>query len=111
MSKRLATTCTVAHPSLNCRRSLIACPRPGSASTRNTVGHWYEAQLLHYSLASSKNKAVVKMRLLDALQARNLNVPKNILEFEGDLKDGRKTDKEAKSGGCGDTAQSTAKGW
>lgn len=52
------------------------------------------------------------MRLLDALRAGNLNVPKNILEFEGDLKDEwKKTDKEAKSGGCGHTAQSTAKGW
>ncbi|OJJ38917.1 hypothetical protein ASPWEDRAFT_168789 [Aspergillus wentii DTO 134E9] len=46
--------------------------------TPDPVGHWYEAQLLHYGLPPSKTKAVAKMRLLDAVRGGNLVVPKDI---------------------------------
>ena len=42
---------------------------------QDKVGHWYEAQLIHYGLAASKNKSVCKVRLLDALNQNTLNVP------------------------------------
>lgn len=70
----------------------------GSSSKSDHVGHWYEAQLLHYGLAPSKNKAVAKMRLLDALKAGSLAVPKEILKIEADLKkEWKKRDKEARA--------------
>ncbi|KAJ5129730.1 uncharacterized protein N7515_005769 [Penicillium bovifimosum] len=49
-------------------------------------GHWYEAQLLHYGLPSSKVKSTAKMRLLKALQERKLRVPKEHVQIEKDLK-------------------------
>lgn len=62
------------------------------------VGHWYEAQLLHYGLPPSKNKAVAKTRLLDAYRTGNLAVPKDILKIEADLKkEWKKRDKESRS--------------
>lgn len=87
-------------------------PAAGGPNTPDPVGHWYEAQLLHYGLAPSKNKAVAKVRLLDALRAGSLNVPKDILKVEGDLKkEWKKKDKEAKSGShSGDTAKSSTFG-
>ncbi|KAL1996539.1 hypothetical protein VTN49DRAFT_8060 [Thermomyces lanuginosus] len=48
--------------------------------------NWYEAQLIHYGRPPSKNKAVAKMRLLDALNAGNLVVPKGIAKTEAELK-------------------------
>lgn len=89
-------------------------PAAGGPNTPDPVGHWYEAQLLHYGLAPSKNKAVAKVRLLDALRAGSLNVPKDILKVEGDLKkEWKKKDKETKSGsgsGSGGTAKSSTSG-
>lgn len=72
------------------------------------MGHWYEAQLLHYGLAPSKNKAVAKVRLLDAVRGGGLKVPREILKVEGDLKrEWKKKDKEARNGG-GASAVGTA---
>jgi len=53
---------------------------------KDPVGHWYEAQLLHYGLPPSKNKAVAKTRLLDAVNTGNLAVPAHIQQLESELK-------------------------
>ncbi|KAL8774640.1 MAG: hypothetical protein Q9203_004123 [Teloschistes exilis] len=53
---------------------------------KDQVAHWYEAQLIHYGLPSSKDKARAKMRLLDALNNAKLNVPANVIKIEADLK-------------------------
>lgn len=50
------------------------------------VGHFYEAQLLHYGLPPSKVKATAKMRLLKALQDGTLAVPKEAVQIEKNLK-------------------------
>ena len=50
------------------------------------VGHFYEAQLLHYGLPPSKVKATAKMRLLKALQDGTLAVPKETVQIEKNLK-------------------------
>src|SRR5436190_21040820 len=69
----------------------------GTQNNVDQVGHWYEAQLLHYGLPPSKNKAVAKTRLLDAVNKGHLAVPKEILKLEADLKrEWRKKDKEAR---------------
>lgn len=75
-----------------------------ASKTPDPVGHWYEAQLLHYGLAPSKNKAVAKMRLLDAVRGGGLAVPRDIVKIEGDLKrEWKRRDKEARSGGSSGT--------
>ncbi|KAJ5603703.1 hypothetical protein N7537_006659 [Penicillium hordei] len=48
--------------------------------------HWYEAQILHYGLAPTKNKAVAKMRLMDAFQDGTLEIPMEILRIEATLR-------------------------
>lgn len=53
---------------------------------KDQVGHWYEAQLIHYGLLPSKDKARAKMRLLEALNSSKLAVPPNITQMEGDMK-------------------------
>lgn len=53
---------------------------------KDPVGHWYEAQLIHYGLPPSKDKARAKMRLLEALNASKLTVPKGISNLEANLK-------------------------
>ena len=81
----------------------------GAAAPPDPVGHWYEAQLLHYGIAPSKNKAVAKMRLLDAVRGGGLAVPKDIAKIETDLKkEWKKKDKEAKSGKSEVTETKTA---
>ncbi|KAJ5778228.1 hypothetical protein N7520_001474 [Penicillium odoratum] len=82
-----------------------------SAKTNKTdhVGHWYEAQLLHYGLAPSKNKAVAKNRLLNALRGDSLAVPKEILKVETDLKtDWKKKDKQSRSAALATQKPATA---
>ncbi|KAL9080493.1 MAG: hypothetical protein Q9157_000727 [Trypethelium eluteriae] len=84
---------------------------PSSSTTRTSadkesVGHWYEAQLLHYGLPPSKSKAVAKTRLLDAVNKGSLSVPEHIRKLEGELKKewlknervARKSAKEQKTG-------------
>ena len=53
---------------------------------RDQVGHWYEAQLIHYGLPPSKDKARAKMRLLEALNNAKLTVPPNIVNMEAEMK-------------------------
>ncbi|KAL8941124.1 MAG: hypothetical protein Q9216_002423 [Gyalolechia sp. 2 TL-2023] len=60
-------------------------PKNG-APVKDPVGHWYEAQLIHYGLAPSKDKARAKMRLLENLNSSNLKVPASIATIESDLK-------------------------
>lgn len=50
------------------------------------VGHWYEAQLMHYGLPPSKDKARAKMRLLEALNQKKLVVPEEIVKMEAEMK-------------------------
>ena len=57
-----------------------------SPANGDNVGHWWEAQLKHYGLLPSKTKAVAKVRLLDALNAKSLHIPKNILKIEDNLR-------------------------
>ncbi|KAL8918378.1 MAG: hypothetical protein Q9208_007397 [Pyrenodesmia sp. 3 TL-2023] len=66
--------------------------RPDLKKTKNggpvkdPVGHWYEAQLIHYGLPPSKDKARAKMRLLENLNQSNLKVPAHITAIESELK-------------------------
>lgn len=53
---------------------------------KDQVGHWYEAQLIHYGLPPSKDKARAKMRLLEALNSSRLIVPPNIATMEAEMK-------------------------
>ncbi|KAI4259318.1 MAG: hypothetical protein L6R42_004631, partial [Xanthoria sp. 1 TBL-2021] len=43
-----------------------------AAGVKDPVGHWYEAQLIHYGLPPSKDKARAKMRLLENLNQSKL---------------------------------------
>ncbi|MCJ1305684.1 hypothetical protein MMC08_008500, partial [Hypocenomyce scalaris] len=65
-------------PNLKPSKTMPSIPDP--------VGHWYEAQLIHYGLPPSKTKAVAKVRLLDALNAGKLVVPPEILKVENQLR-------------------------
>ena len=53
---------------------------------KDQVGHWYEAQLIHYGLPPSKDKARAKMRLLEALNSSRLAVPPNMAQMEAEMK-------------------------
>ena len=53
---------------------------------KDPVGHWYEAQLIHYGLPPSKDKARAKMRLLENLNKSNLHVPPSITAIEAEMK-------------------------
>ena len=54
--------------------------------SKDQVGHWYEAQLIHYGLPPSKDKARAKMRLLEALNQSKLTVPPDIVRMEAEMK-------------------------
>ena len=56
------------------------------SQTKDPVGHWYEAQLIHYGLQPSKTKAVAKVRLLEALNTNQLAVPERIVRLEEGLR-------------------------
>ncbi|KAL9005518.1 MAG: hypothetical protein Q9188_001720 [Gyalolechia gomerana] len=60
-------------------------PKNG-APVKDPVGHWYEAQLIHYGLPPSKDKARAKMRLLENLNNSNLKVPASVATIESELK-------------------------
>ncbi|KAL8756087.1 MAG: hypothetical protein Q9199_003186 [Rusavskia elegans] len=57
-----------------------------AAAVKDPVGHWYEAQLIHYGLPPSKDKARAKMRLLENLNQSKLKVPPQITAIESELK-------------------------
>lgn len=68
-----------------------------SGSDKDHPAHWFEAQLVHYGLQPSKTKAVARMRLFDAVNAKKLTVPADIIKLEADLKkEWTKKDREAK---------------
>lgn len=56
-----------------------------SSSSKNEVGHWYTAQLIHYALTSSQDKARANVRLLGALNASKLTSPPEIKKLDDSL--------------------------
>lgn len=60
--------------------------KKGKVPGKDAFGHWYEAQLIHYGLPPSKDKARAKMRLLEALNASALAVPPVITKLEESLR-------------------------
>ena len=72
---------TILRPDLKKPKNAAAASPP-----KDPVGHWYEAQLIHYGLPPSKDKARAKMRLLEALNSSKLVVPAWIEKLEGDMK-------------------------
>ena len=63
----------------------LLLPKSGSAP-KDQVAHWYEAQLLHYGLPRSKDKNTAKVRLTNAITAKNLLVPKEVVSMEAEMK-------------------------
>ncbi|KAH0842189.1 hypothetical protein AYO21_00186 [Fonsecaea monophora] len=63
----------------------LLLPKRGS-TPKDQVAHWYEAQLLHYGLPRSRDKNTAKVRLTNALSAKTLSVPKEIVQMEAELK-------------------------
>ncbi|KAH0490047.1 hypothetical protein TgHK011_001532 [Trichoderma gracile] len=57
-----------------------------SGSDKDHTAHWFEAQLMHYGLPTSKTKSVARMRLFDAVRGGSLSVPLHITELEQRLK-------------------------
>lgn len=55
-------------------------------ASEDEVGHYYEAQLIHDGLEPSKNKAVAKVRLLEALNKGTLKAPEEVLKLEKAMK-------------------------
>ncbi|TKA30015.1 hypothetical protein B0A50_02734 [Salinomyces thailandicus] len=53
---------------------------------KDQVGHWYEAQLIHYGLPRSKQKDTAKVRLQQALSQGKLKVPAHLGEMEAQMK-------------------------
>lgn len=65
----IAEITAILRPDLKKSKTTTAQP------SKDPVGHWYEAQLLHYGLPPSKDKARAKMRLLEAVNNSSLAVP------------------------------------
>ena len=68
---------------------LTSLLRPETSSTppvKDQVGHWYQAQLVHYGLQPSKDKNTAKVRLLQAINANTLSVPVHVTKLEKDMK-------------------------
>ncbi|THV83522.1 hypothetical protein D6D26_10177 [Aureobasidium pullulans] len=61
-------------------------PESSSAPPKDQVGHWYQAQLLHYGLPPSKDKNTAKARLLQAINAGKLAVPDHVNKLEKEMK-------------------------
>jgi hypothetical protein len=53
---------------------------------KDPAWHFYSAQLLHYGLPFTKEKNAAKVRLLNAMNAIQLEVPAWVLKLEGELK-------------------------
>ena len=68
------------------RPDLISNKAINAQTQKDQVGHWYEAQLIHYGLPPSKDKARAKMRLLEALNNSKLAVPEGISKLEAEMK-------------------------
>lgn len=84
-------------------RDLFHPPQNSSVPVRDPPAHWYEAQLIHYGLPSSKVKGTAVKRLLDAVNSGRLAVPQAIVNVEKSLKkqwdaNEKKAKKEAAKG-------------
>jgi hypothetical protein len=84
-------------------RDLFHPPQNSSVPVRDPPAHWYEAQLIHYGLPSSKVKGTAVKRLLDAVNSGGLAVPQAIVNVEKSLKkqwdaNEKKAKKEAAKG-------------
>jgi hypothetical protein len=69
--------------------NLTSLLRPETSSAppaKDQVGHWYQAQLLHYGLPPSKDKNTAKVRLLQAINGNSLSVPVHVIKLEKDMK-------------------------
>lgn len=77
----VAEITTILRPDLKKKSTKSSIDAP-----KDQVGHWYEAQLIHYGLPPSKDKARAKMRLLEALNSSRLIVPPNITKMEAEMK-------------------------
>ncbi|KAL8684614.1 MAG: hypothetical protein Q9224_006235 [Gallowayella concinna] len=79
--------------------------------SKDPVGHWYEAQLIHYGLPPSKDKSRAKMRLLEALNTSKLHVPAPISQLEAQMKkEYAAAEKKAKAQHKADMASAGQKG-
>ncbi|MCJ1344515.1 hypothetical protein MMC31_002718 [Peltigera leucophlebia] len=56
-----------------------------SIPSKDEVGHWYTAQLIHYGLPPTQDKSRAKIRLLEALNSSKLLVPPEIKILEDSL--------------------------
>jgi hypothetical protein len=80
-----------------------------SGSDKDHPAHWFEAQLLHYGLQPSQNKAVARMRLFDAVNSGQLARPAHLIALETELKkEWTKQDREAKRNVSASLASSSA---
>ncbi|KAK7542621.1 uncharacterized protein J3D65DRAFT_222753 [Phyllosticta citribraziliensis] len=80
--------------------------------SRDQVGHWYFAQLRHYGLPTTKDKNAAKVRLLNALNGGQLQVPKDVKKLESQLKkeydaSNKKAKAELKGAGSTPVSQTT----
>jgi hypothetical protein len=66
--------------------SLLRPEASSASAAKDQVGHWYQAQLLHYGLQPSKDKNTAKVRLLQAINANTLSVPAHVTKLEKDMK-------------------------
>jgi len=65
---------------------LLSKKSKSTSAPKDQVGHWYEAQLVHYGLPSTKDKSAAKLRLIDAINAGQLSVPPSVQQLEAKLK-------------------------
>ncbi|KAJ9615363.1 hypothetical protein H2200_001438 [Cladophialophora chaetospira] len=63
----------------------LLLPKSG-ATPKDQVAHWYEAQLIHYGLPRSKDKNTAKVRLTNAITSKTLDIPKDIVAMESEMK-------------------------
>ncbi|KAK8175679.1 hypothetical protein IWX90DRAFT_118580 [Phyllosticta citrichinensis] len=80
--------------------------------SKDQVGHWYFAQLRHYGLPTTKDKNAAKVRLLNALNGGQLQVPKDVKKLESQLKkeydaSNKKAKAELKGAGSTPVSQTT----
>ena len=55
--------------------------------SKDQVGHWYEAQLIHYGLQRSKDKNAAKVRLQQAINQGKLKTqPPHLADMEAQMK-------------------------
>ncbi|SPO06452.1 uncharacterized protein DNG_09142 [Cephalotrichum gorgonifer] len=68
------------------RRATVPKLRAQFDASDDRPAHWYEAQLIHYGLPSSRVKGTSKMRLYDAVKKGDMAVPAYMKTMEKNLK-------------------------